>query len=459
MLVRVRVYGAGGDERGEVLTALRDAGLRPRLAGPGDVEDPALVIARRADEAACELVRRLTEGRSGPVLIIGHPGAELRSEDGWRLLASGAADVLPWSAQHAAQAAAARLERWRAVDELVGSPLVQSNLVGRSTAWRSVVREVIEVARFTDSSVLVTGESGTGKELVARAIHRLDPRPAKGDLVVLDCTTVVPALSGSEFFGHERGAFTGAVAARPGAFELADGGTLFLDEVGELPLPLQAELMRVVQEGTYKRVGGNAWRRTTFRLVCATNRDLVAEGGRGAFRRDFYYRIAAWRCHLPSLRERPEDVIPLAEHFLAERFGRAAPPLDPAVKALLVAREYPGNVRDLRHLSARIAARHVGPGPITIGDVPEEEWPLGPRSRADWRDGGFEAGIRRALATGATLREISAAAKDTAVALAVDDESGNLRRAASRLGVSQRALQLRRAARPASAEAAPGPGP
>src|SRR4029450_9990071 len=125
---------------------------------------------------------------------------------------------------------------------------------------------------------------------------------------------VVLSLSGSEFFGHEKGAFTGAVAAREGAFAMADGGTLFLDEVGELPPPLQAELLRVIQEGMYKRVGSNVWRRTNFRLLCATNRSLLDPSTEGLFRRDLYHRIAAWTCHLPSLRERADDIPILARH-------------------------------------------------------------------------------------------------------------------------------------------------
>src|SRR5262249_5035658 len=143
-------------------------------------------------------------------------------------------------------------------------------------------------------------------------------------------------LSGSEFFGHERGAFTGAVSQRDGAFALADGGTLFLDEVGELPLPLQAQLLRVVQERTYKRVGGNTWHRTNFRLVCATNRDLLAQVGRGEFRADLYYRIASFVCKLPPLRQRLDDVIPLAEYFLRQMYPNGEPPqLDDAVRAYL----------------------------------------------------------------------------------------------------------------------------
>src|SRR5262249_44123862 len=154
-------------------------------------------------------------------------------------------------------------------------------------------------------------------ELLARLIHELNAATKERSLVVVDCTTIVPELSGSEFFGHERGAFTGAVAARDGAFALADGGTLFLDEIGELPSHLQAQLLRVIEEGTYKRVGGNAWQRTNFRLVCATNRDLPRLVEAGKFRGDLYFRIASWVFRIPPLSERIEDILPLARHFLA----------------------------------------------------------------------------------------------------------------------------------------------
>ena len=308
------------------------------------------------------------------------------------------------------------------------------------------MRQIVEVARFTDASVLILGESGTGKELIARLIHTLDPRAKKRDLVVLDCTTIVPELSGSEFFGHERGAFTGAVTPRDGAFVLADGGTLFLDEVGELPLGLQAQLLRVVQEHTYKRVGDNTWQRTDFRLVCATNRDLLQEVQQGRFHCDLYYRLANWICKLPSLRERPEDILPLAQHFLTElRPDKKPPELDEPVRDYLVRRDFPGNVRDLKQLVSRISYRHVGEGPITVGDIPEDERPAEEFAQRDWRDGFFEQAIRRALTMGGGLKEISQAASDTAIRITVSDEEGNLQRAARRLGVTDRALQMRRA--------------
>jgi transcriptional regulator with GAF, ATPase, and Fis domain len=367
----------------------------------------------------------------------------------WQLLQAGASDVFAWERVPAPAAMiAARFERWDEVDRLVRSPLVQNNLVGQSRAWVSVLRQVVEVARFTDSSALIMGESGTGKELIARLIHTLDARPNKRQLVVLDCTTVVPELSGSEFFGHERGAFTNAVSDRDGAFALADKGTLFLDEVGELPITLQAELLRVIQEGTYKRLGSNTWKQTDFRLVCATNRDLIQEVEGGRFRHDLYYRITSWTVKLPPLRERREDIPYLVRYFLQELRPDDEPPeLDDAVRDYLLTQAYPGNVRELRQLVRRIANRHVGHGPITAGAIPEAERPAADFVQADWQDEAFACAIRRALSVGVGLKEITNAAAEAAVSIAMDDEGGNLQRAALKLGVTDRALQMRQAAR------------
>src|SRR5262249_13711979 len=176
--------------------------------------------------------------------------------------------------------------------------------------------------------ILLTGESGTGKEVIARLTHEFDRRPSKGGMVTVDCTTINRELSGSELFGHVRGAFTGAHSDREGACALADKGTLFLDEVGELPLPLQAELLRVVQEGKFKAVGSNVWRTTEFRLVAATHRDLEQDVAAGRFRHDLYHRLAGWRLTLPALRQRPEDIPVLAEFFVAQfAAGGAVPSL------------------------------------------------------------------------------------------------------------------------------------
>jgi transcriptional regulator with GAF, ATPase, and Fis domain len=445
----------GSVERREtsLLEALAQRGVEcePLPRSSGCVAGSGLLLF---DTEAPELVDRVRE-RSGHgrerLLAVGTGREAFSRGAGWKLLEAGASDVLAVTDPAvAAEVIAARFERWQEVDHLVGSNVVTRNLVGQSLAWRSALRQIVEVARFSSSTVLLGGESGTGKELVARLIHTLDAREDKRDLVILDCTTIVPELSGSELFGHERGSFTSAVAARDGAVALADGGTFFLDEIGELPPRLQAEMLRVVQEGAYKRVGSNAWQKTRFRLVCATHRDLLGDVAEGRFRRDLYYRIAAWTCRLPSLGERREDIPLLVRHFLAERHGDPPPEVEPEVLDLLLAREYPGNVRDLRHLVGRIADRHVGPGPITLGDVPEEERPLhDPANPAHpaVRGDGFDGAVRLALARRLGLKEIGKLATDTAVEIALEEEGGNLQRAAERLGVTDRALQIRRAAR------------
>ncbi|HXH01997.1 MAG TPA: sigma 54-interacting transcriptional regulator [Candidatus Competibacteraceae bacterium] len=442
-------FGQRGDEiKNRMLESLEHRGISIYLLDPERPGSLGILIFDEISHQLCDFLRDVDRKGLGRMLAIATSPAALADRGAWRLLQAGASEVLVWHhSSDPADQIVARLQRWAAVDQLLKSPLVQNNLIGQSRAWKSVLRQVIEVARFTDASVLIMGESGTGKELVARLIHTLDSRREKRDLVVLDCTTIVPELSGSEFFGHERGAFTGAMTPRDGAFALADDGTLFLDEVGELLPGLQAQLLRVIQERHYRRVGGNTWHHTDFRLICATNRDLMQEVHAGKFRSDLYYRIATWVFRLPPLHERPEDVLPLAHHFLKElRSDKESPELDEAVKDYLLRRDYPGNVRDLKQLVLRISHRHVGDGPITVGDIPEEDRPkdLLP---ADWCDARFDQAIRRALALGFSLKEISQGATETAIRIAVTDEEGNLQRAARKLGVTDRALQMRRANR------------
>ena len=382
-----------------------------------------------------------------PLLALAAGDCTLETAMAWDVLRAGATDVWTWRTctDAVVEQLIARFERLLAIERILNSGLIRKNLIGRSIVWMRFLRQVIEVAQFTTSSILLVGESGTGKELVARLIHTLDSRKDKRDLVTLDCTTVIADLAGSEFFGHERGAFTGALGQREGAFALADHGTLFLDEIGELPLPLQAQLLRVIQERQYKRVGGNRWHPTEFRLVCATNRDLQTEVTAGQFRQDLYFRLAACEFRLPPLRDRPEDIMTLAEHFVVEQSEDAVPQFDPPVKDFLLRREYPGNVRELRQLVIRIMTRHVGSGPITVGNVPESERPTDPERPCLWWDDFLEAAIRRALSHGARLKEIGHAATETAIRIIVDEEQGNLQRAAQRLGVTDRTLQMRRA--------------
>ena len=288
-----------------VIARLQQAGViatpRQAVAQSG----PALLLVPTITPDVEAVIR--TMSRQGAerilVLLVGDGGPD--KYDAWSVLEAGASDLLIWSdSPDPAAVILARLQRWREVDDLMASPLVTHNLVGESQLWKTVIGQIVEVARFTDAPLLLMGETGTGKELAARLIHTLDPKRDRHELVILDCTTIVPELAGSELFGHERGAFTGAVNARDGAFALANGGTLFLDEVGELPLSLQVQLLRVLQEHTYKRVGSNTWRQTDFRLIGATNRDLLQEEAKGCFRRDLYYRLASWVIRLPPVRAR-----------------------------------------------------------------------------------------------------------------------------------------------------------
>ena len=256
----------------------------------------------------------------------------------------------------------------------------------------------------------------------------------------------LPELSGSELFGHERGAFTGAIAARDGAFALANGGTLLLDEIGELSLPLQAQLLRVIQERTYKRVGGNVWHKTEFRLVCATNRDLEQGVKDGTFRADLYYRMADWVLRPPPLRERRADIPLLVRHFLDDAAnGGPKVDLDPSLADYLLCRDYPGNVRDLKRLVMRLHARHAGPGPITIGALLIDDRPGGADRPEPWAEPGFLLALQRALDQGIALKEIGRAVTNEAIRMSIAQENGNLQRAARRLGVTDRALQMRRA--------------
>jgi transcriptional regulator with GAF, ATPase, and Fis domain len=415
-----------------------------RAGLPSD-QDAVLILFQAIDAELIAQVRRLV-ATGVPRLIAATRSRAAECQNGiWKLLHAGVCDVLHYADSSTfAQQILARLGRWQEIDELLIGPLVEQNCIGKSPRWLAVLRQVIEVAAFSDANILLTGESGTGKELMARLIHTLDRRRGKRDLIVLDCTTIVDGLSGSEFFGHERGAFTGAVGERDGAFALADGGTLFLDEIGELPLQLQGELLRAIQERTYKRVGGNQWRSSKFRLVCATNRDLMEEQARGRFRRDLFYRLAGRICHLPPLRERTSDIPELARFFLRDlRADAVTLDFDELVRGYLQQRSYPGNVRELKHLVARLVSRHVGGGPITVGAIPEEELPQ--PAHPAWNASGMRETLAQALLVGVSLKEIGKQAENLAVQMALELEQHNLQRAARRLGVTDRALQIRRA--------------
>jgi formate hydrogenlyase transcriptional activator len=227
-------------------------------------------------------------------------------------------------------------------------------MVGDSAALRRVREQIAQVAS-TDSTVLIRGETGTGKELVARAIHEQSARRER-PLVRINCTALPRELVESELFGHEKGAFTGAIQLRRGRFELADGGTLFLDEVGELPLETQPKLLRVLQEREFERVGGARTLRTDVRVVAATNRDLHAEVRANRFRADLYFRLEVFPIEVPPLRDRREDIPLLLRHFAAKtarRLGRTLDGLSPAFVERACAYAWPGNIRELENLVER----------------------------------------------------------------------------------------------------------
>jgi DNA-binding NtrC family response regulator len=228
------------------------------------------------------------------------------------------------------------------------------SMIGDSAALRRVRAQIAQVAP-TDSTVLIQGETGTGKELVARAIHGMSQRRER-PIITINCAALPRELVESELFGHEKGAFTGAVQQRRGRFELADSGTLFLDEVGELPLEAQAKLLRVLQEGEFERVGGTRGLRADVRVIAATNRDLHTEVGARRFRADLYYRLNVFPIALPPLRERREDIPALVRHFAAKTARKLGRPLDgiaPDFVERACAYDWPGNIRELENLVER----------------------------------------------------------------------------------------------------------
>jgi len=327
----------------------------------------------------------------------------------------------------------------REVDQRYGL----EGIVGASPAMQDVYEQVGAVA---DSStlVLIHGETGTGKELIAHAIHYRSPRK-HNPLVVVNCGALPESLLESELFGHEKGAFTGALRTHPGKFEQADGGTLFLDEIGEVPAPVQVRLLRVLEGGAFTRVGGERAVKVDVRVVAATNRDLRAEVKAGSFRADLFYRLNVFPLHLPPLRERVDDIQPLAEHFLrkfAERHRKPLPRLAPTTVDELRQYRWPGNVRELEHLMERTLLLSGG-GEIRAIRLPDDAPPQEPDAASS---GASLPG------TGApTLADIDAAGlpglldrlERQLIVAALEVEAGVQARAARRLGISRSNLNYR----------------
>lgn len=301
--------------------------------------------------------------------------------------------------------------------------------VATGTAMRQVLALALKVAPY-DSTVLITGESGVGKERLARSLHA-GSRRSHGPFIAVNCGAFADTLIESELFGHARGAFTGAVQDQPGLFEAADGGTLLLDEVGELSLPVQVKLLRVIQEREVVRLGERKPRAVNLRLIAATNQSLADEVEEGRFRRDLFYRLHVIHLHIPPLRERLDEVLGLARQLLGEtsaRLGRSMSGYTPAATERLLEYPWPGNIRELQHAIERACA--VAPGPqIDVEDLPEAV-----------------RGQRLEPASG-RLRPL--VDRERAYVRAILDRvGGNRRRAAEELGISLSTLKRRLRAPP-----------
>ncbi|KFE70314.1 Response regulator of zinc sigma-54-dependent two-component system [Hyalangium minutum] len=316
-------------------------------------------------------------------------------------------------------------------------------IIGESPQIQDVYKIIDKVAD-TPSTVLITGESGTGKELIATALHGASSRRDK-PFIKINCAAIPHDLIESELFGHERGAFTGAVTSKPGRFELADGGTLFLDEIGEIPVEMQVKLLRALQESEFERVGGIKTTRVDVRLVAATNKDLQAEIEAGRFRKDLYYRLAVVPIGLPALRERRSDIPMLAKYFVEKynrRLNKKIEGIADDAMVLLQAYNWPGNIRELENLIERVLLFADGPL-ITAKDLPE---PVR-------QGGGAQANSLASSSvveapTGETglkdiIRMKAAELEKDLITKALEETGGNVTRAAKLLQISRKSLQTK----------------
>jgi DNA-binding NtrC family response regulator len=321
-----------------------------------------------------------------------------------------------------------------------GTTEVRYGIIGESQAILSVYAILDRVAD-TPTTVLVTGESGTGKELVARALHESSSRKER-PFIKVNCAAIPKDLMESELFGYEKGAFTGAVGAKPGRFELANGGTLFLDEIGTIPVEMQVKLLRALQESEFERVGGIKTIHVDVRLVAATNSDLKKEIAAGNFRDDLYYRLNVVPIHLPPLRDRDRDMLLLARHFVEKfdaRLGKHVEGFEAEVEAALLAYPWPGNIRELENVIERAVLFCDGPK-LRIADLP-------PEVRGDRGTALMNAAAQSTTTPGDGLKEQVKAAMSRLerelIVHALDQTKGNVTHAARLLKISRKGLQLK----------------
>ena len=410
-----------------------EAGLRVALADPPDL---VLCDVRMPRLGGLDFLEKYQEAGGTALVIMMSAYATL--ETAVEAMRRGAYDYIskPFNADEVIltlRKAEEREQLRREVTRLrraLGEPEGFEGVVGVSDAMREVTELAARVAPFP-STVLLTGESGSGKEAVARAVHRASPRRERA-FVAVNCGAIPENLLESELFGHEKGAFTGADRAREGLFEQADGGTLFLDELGELSLPLQVKLLRVLQERKIRRVGGSGERAVDVRVLAATARDLVDEVREGRFREDLFYRINVVQIHIPPLRSRPEDIPLLAEHFLrlhSARLGVETPGLPRELVPVLAGYGWPGNVRELENVIER--ALVLSGGPIGADHLPPHV--RTGRHPFELPDADGDLSVKRRLP----------ALEKTLIARALERCRGNRTKAAELLDLSVRALSYK----------------
>ena len=358
------------------------------MAAALERERPDLVITdvRMPGEDGFALLRRIRENHPDLPVILTTAYSDM--DAAVSAFEEGAFEYLPKPFDVAEAVSLARHALARApAPEKEAPPEARPEIIGEAPAMQQVFRMIGRLSG-SEANVLITGESGTGKELVARALHRHSPR-ARGPFVALNTAAIPAELLESELFGHERGAFTGAVERRIGRFEEAAGGTLFLDEIGDMPAELQTRLLRVLAEGELQRVGGTELLHVDVRVIAATHQDLTRLMGEGRFREDLYHRLNVVPIHLPALRERPEDLPRLAAHFMREAAGELGlqpKQLAPETVGSLQAAPWPGNVRELENLCRRLTL--MAPGEMVYPeDLPEAYRDGGAAGNAegDWR--------------------------------------------------------------------------
>ncbi|HNQ00795.1 MAG TPA: sigma-54 dependent transcriptional regulator [Syntrophales bacterium] len=320
--------------------------------------------------------------------------------------------------------------------QLAPAEIDRSEIVG-SGAQMAKIFEIIRKVAPTTTTILITGETGTGKELVANAIHAGSPRK-HNPFIKINCSAIAENLIESELFGYEKGAFTGAVASKPGRFELAHKGTLFLDEIGDLPREMQVKLLRVIQDQEFERVGGIQTIKVDVRLVAATNRNLQQDVREGRFREDLFYRLNVMPIHVPPLRERKEDIPALLDYFIGKfnrKLGRRIAGADPEVVDLLMDHDWPGNIRELENLAERLVLMARGET-IVMGDVPAELIEaVEARTQAGTPD------EKRSIKE--LIREKTEDIEKQMIIRVLEECEGNISKAARQLGLSRRGLHLK----------------